>query len=807
MYLCHMRKLLLLVIGCSAIISIQAQQLQVLDSLTQEPIPGVVVSNSTYTKGTQTNGLGSANIQELKQEAIVLRHQSYYSKTLSWAKLVKADFTIYLSENTLALPEVTVSAGRWEQKSTEIPNQLVPISAAEIAFNNPVSSADLVAQTGQVYVQKSQLGGGSPMIRGFAANSILLVVDGVRLNNAIYRGGNLQNIISFDTYSLEGVEVVLGPGSVLYGSDALGGVIDFHTQKPTLSLNNNLQLKGNFAVRYGTAANEKSLHADLMLSKKKWAGLSSITLSSIGDLRSGKRNLADYTSYMLRTEYVERVGSTDVVKVNDKPWYQLGSGYDQLNILQKIRFQPSEKIGLQYSYHLSTSTDIPRYDRLQERAENNGTTGPLKYAAWYYGPQFWQLHHLRADINGASKLYSQAKLTAGYQLYEESRHNRRFQNPTLRSQVEHVKMFTLNADFEKETKTKGTLHYGLEGVFNWVDSRASNLSIESGEVEAAGSRYADQGNTTQSLAAYTAYYNKLRENLNLNSGLRYTYYRLQSKFSQAFYAVPFNTINIETGALSGNIGLTYTPQNWKHSLLFSTGFRAPNIDDIAKFFDPAPGTVIVPNPDLAPEYVYNIEYSIGYTKPALYQVKLGGFGMLLNNAIVQRPFTFNGSNTLTYQGSTYNTVALVNASKAYIAGANAEIRFKLSRAIKLNSALTYSWGQEADTQERLRHIPPVFGRTEIQYQKTAWTAEFSLDYQGGISFERLAPSEQEKSYLYSPAGSLAWLSLNLKTEYRIKPYLTLQSGLENILDTHYRYYSSGISAPGRNFYLSLKANF
>ena len=130
------------------------------------------------------------------------------------------------------LDEVFISFNKWEQNSKEIPNMIEKVNLRDARLRNPQTTADLLGQIGSVFIQKSQLGGGSPMIRGFATNRVLMVVDGVRMNNAIYRSGNIQNIISIDPLSLDGAEVVFGPGSLIYGSDAIGGVMDFHTLEP-----------------------------------------------------------------------------------------------------------------------------------------------------------------------------------------------------------------------------------------------------------------------------------------------------------------------------------------------------------------------------------------------------------------------------------------------------------------------------------------------------------------------------------------------------------------------------------------------
>ena len=237
------------------------------------------------------------------------------------------------------LKEVVLSANKWGQLLNEVPNKIVKINKSEIILNNPQTTADLLGQSGQVFIQKSQLGGGSPMIRGFATNRVLLVVDGIRMNNAIYRSGNLQNVISIDPLSLETAEVIFGPGSLVYGSDAIGGVMDFHTLEPKLSSNDKMLVKGSVLGRYSTANKEKTGHIDLNLGWKKFSILTSFSHSDFDDLKMGKNGGQD--SY-LRPEYVERINNADVITPNSDPRVQKFSGYDQLNFLQKVRFKPNE---------------------------------------------------------------------------------------------------------------------------------------------------------------------------------------------------------------------------------------------------------------------------------------------------------------------------------------------------------------------------------------------------------------------------------------------------------------------------------
>ena len=161
------------------------------------------------------------------------------------------------------------------------------------------------------------MGGGSPMIRGFAANRVLIVVDGIRMNNAIYRSGNLQNIISVDPNSLERAEVIFGPGSVIYGSDALGGVMSFNTLSPKLSTNQSSESFGKAYARYSSANFEKTIHGSYNFGGNKWAAVFASTYTDFDDLRMGSSGPSEY----LRPEYglwMKNIQDSDQIIQNGK---------------------------------------------------------------------------------------------------------------------------------------------------------------------------------------------------------------------------------------------------------------------------------------------------------------------------------------------------------------------------------------------------------------------------------------------------------------------------------------------------------
>ena len=233
-YSTHMYKFLFVVFFLMAMFG-NAQEITVLDADSGEVISNVAVFNKDKSKIALSNfeGVLDGSIFTDK-ERIILRHIGYEEYKSTKQQISRQGQKVYLIMKAQQLDEVVMSVSKWEQQKRDIPNRIISLDARSIAFSSPQTSADLLQNSGKVFVQKSQLGGGSPMIRGFATNRLLLSVDGVRMNNAIFRGGNIQNVISIDPFTIKNTEVIFGPGSVIYGSDAIGGVMNFYTKKPSL---------------------------------------------------------------------------------------------------------------------------------------------------------------------------------------------------------------------------------------------------------------------------------------------------------------------------------------------------------------------------------------------------------------------------------------------------------------------------------------------------------------------------------------------------------------------------------------------
>jgi hemoglobin/transferrin/lactoferrin receptor protein len=705
------------------------------------------------------------------------------------------------------LSEVIISINKWEQQQNEVPNKITKINKSAIVFNNPQTAADLLAQTGAVFIQKSQLGGGSPMIRGFATNRVLLVVDGVRMNNAIYRSGNLQNIISIDALNTETAEVIFGPGSLIYGSDAIGGVMDFHSLQARLAASEKTSIKGSALTRYSSANNENTVHADINIGLRKWAFLSSFTYSKFDDLKIGIHGGQD--NY-LRPEYVERINGIDSIVKNSNNRVQAFSGYNQVNFNQKIRFKPNRYTDLQYSFTYAGTGNAPRYDRLIQYSN-----GRLRFAEWYYGPMLWRMHTLQANFTKKNKWYDEAKLVAAYQNYEESRIDRTRNNNNRNTQTEKVAAYSFNADLNKEL-AKGILFYGAEYVYNKVGSFGQTTNIINGSKTPLTSRYPN-GSEWSTAGIYTSYKINLQPKITFTTGLRLGANALNGSFDTSIIKFPYQQFSLNKAALTGNAGLVYRPKEYLQlNANIATGYRMPNIDDIGKLFESAPGNITVPNPDLGAEYAWNFETGFIYSKENKYHLELNLFYSLLNNAIVRRPSTFNGQDSILFGGVLSRVEQLQNTAKATVWGLQANVQLCITQKLQFETAANLVKGKETDDtknqQVPLRHAPPFYGNTSVKMQHKKWKFELVSFYNSAIKNKNLAPSEQAKIAIYAKDSngkpySPGWYTLNLRSAFAITKTLTASLGWENITNQRYRSYASGIVAAGSNIIASARFVF
>lgn len=712
----------------------------------------------------------------------------------------------YANDSTsIGLNEAVVSAHRWRSSAEVHPVKISSYKQTETNAYNPQTTADMLALGGEVFVQKSQYAGGSPMIRGFATNRLLYSMDGVRMNTAIFRSGNIQNVISFDPFAIEQTEVLFGPGAVMYGSDAVGGTMVFNTLTPRLATAKSPVVYGGATVRTATASNELTAHAHAGIGWKRWALLTSFTTSSFGDLEQGIHGPEEYVMPYIVTPYYDQNGVNDVVAPNNDPRRQAPSSYTQHNVMQKVRYAPSAAWNLEYAFHWSKTSDYARYDRHQRTRKNLP-----RYAEWNYGPQRWMMNHLRVEHLGQTAAYDSLRINLAWQQLEESRISRDLNKPLRETQTEEVDTWSANVDFVKGLTRNLSLFYGAEYVQNNVCSTGEGKDVVTGERSTIAARYPEA--EWYSMGVYAQAEWAITPRLNAVAGLRYNHNRIDCDFSTAGYEVPFaSQQTAKAGNVSGNVGFNWRPASgWLFRVNYARGFRAPNVDDMGKLFDSADGCVTVPNPSLKPEYANNIDLGIAHRWGKVLEVSATGYYTHLDNAIVRRDYLFNGSPTLLYSGEECRVQALQNAAVARVWGIQAEAKANFAKWFYARANVNWQKGREElddGSTSPSRHAAPLFGKVALGFQHTKAHVEFYSLFQAQRNAEDMPEEEKDKKEFYAldadgNAYAPGWITLNLRASYQFTKPLTLHATLENIADRRYRPYSSGISAPGRNFTLS-----
>ncbi len=857
--------LLFLLLG-PIILLAQSTQVQLVDNLSGEALIGVNVYTDDYETFTGTTDFdGNIEIPFLgHRDAVNFSYVGYTIQTIPFFQL-RTLKTIRMITDQTGL-DTLVIIGRKDESAEEIPYTTETITAKQIAFQNPQTTAHALENQAGVFVQRSQMGGGSPILRGFEANRVLLVVDGVRMNNAIYRGGHLQNSISIDNAVIEQMEVIYGPGSLTYGSDAIGGVVHFRTKDPKLLFGESdkeYRMNSNFYSRFSSANYEKTFHYDLDYGNRTWGSLTSVSVSSFDDLRAGDKRPDAYPNLGRQPFAVIQEGNADPQVRESDDNLQQETGYNQIDLLQKIRIQPSENLYFVINGQYSTTTNVPRYDLLNDTLE---TAKDLVYAEWHYGPQERLLTSFKTRILKANALFTDASIIASYQQIDEDRIKRKVGRGNKEVNSEDVSVYSLTIDFNKELDEQANhvISYGAEANYNDVKSiivlenRKTGIRSEGRDL----TRYPSAGSQWQSIGTYLNYrWSNTAKTIFVNAGARYSDITSKAKYDRGdleFISWPenyFEGISNKNSDISWAGGITWNSKDkWQVRANVSKAFRAPNIDDLFKN-RVKNNKAVLPNDKLKPEVSRNAELTLAKTFGSLntadkvgFKISGTGFYTLLDDAIVRR------DNGLTIEGEggleIYDVQQNINANSARVYGLSGNAEFSFSKKLKLSSGLNYTKGETdftieengqilLDTITPLDHIPPMYGRTSLMYTGKNFTLEgvvrynaaklesayavsdIILDSDSGkvIEIDRTGTSDniletgtckevlKNGVWQNECGGNLSWITYNLYASFKLGKAISIDLAAENILDIHYRNFGSGISAPGRNFITTFRAKF
>ncbi|MEO6732210.1 MAG: TonB-dependent receptor [Ferruginibacter sp.] len=639
------------------------------------------------------------------------------------------------------LREVTITATRKNAALLSVPYSVAVLSNKEITAFQYRTTPEALTGTAGVFVQKTNHGGGSPFVRGLTGNQTLLLMDGIRLNNATYRYGPNQYYNTIDAATISKIEVARGTGSVQYGSDALGGVVQILTKDPTFSKD-----KALHATVRGKAATqdmEYSGRAAIEYQSDKLALLAGYSNKTFGDLIGG-----------------------------DTTGRQSPSGYKEQSFDFKLKYKLSGNAIITVAHQWLRQKDVPLYHRV--KLEN--------YAYYFFEPQQRRLSYAKLEMTTTNKWMQKITWITSLQKSIEGRDYHRNGNANKFLEEDRVRTWGNVADIYSAMSKNWTANTGIEYYHDKVNSRKQQIAIAANQSVTQRGLYPDNA-TSGNFSIYSLHHFTTGK-FKIEAGLRYNSFSIRIP-DTVTTALKLGDITVKPSSLVTNLALLYhIGQHQNVYASFSTGYRAPNIDDLGTL-----GLVDfryeVPAYQLKPEKTYNTE--IGYRISNQHiQSSAAFFYMHLADLItrVQVPNSQVGG---------YNVYMKENSQRSYIRGAELTFNYQLTNAFAIKTNATYTYGQNLSGNEPMRRIPPLNGRLLFDYSQKKWGISAEHLFAGKQS--RLAKGDKDDNRI-PMGGTPGWYVMNMYGSYTLKN-IGLYLAFQNIFNKDYRTHGSGINGAGR----------
>lgn len=724
----------------------------VTDAQTGKPLRYANVSLSGTLRGSASNGNGTFTISDVPPGEYTLRVNQVGYGLLEQPVIVSADAetTVLLALQPAVIQlnkVVVVTAQRAAQKQFERPEAIAVLTQDRLLQNAPRSTPEALIGTTGVFMQKTNHGGGSPFIRGLTGQQTLILIDGIRLNNATFRSGPNQYLNTIDPQSIEQIEVVRGAGSVQYGSDALGGVVQLLTKEPQFS-GVGSRFSGSVYGKYMSAGMEKSGRVEAGFSGANVAVLGGFALRDFGDLVAGGN-----------------IGT-------QKP-----TGYQQLSGDIKAKFRLGNRHLFTAAYQLVNQDEVPQYFQIQLE----------DYQYNYFDPQQRQLTYARLESFYDNKWIQHVQLTGSLQQFREGRSLKKNNSPTERNERDETDTWGATLLVHSAPTANWSFHSGVEWYADHVSSRRTDVDLETGEAAPKRGLYPD-GSTAQNIAVFSLHTLTVNK-LTLSAGGRFNAFNITVKENV------LGESTIRPSTLVGNLAASYAVHpNHRLVASVSSAFRAPNVDDLGTL-GIVDGRYETPNTSLSPEKSLSMEVGVK-SRTERFAGSLAVYRNNLTNIIGR---VRQGTDSV--QG--YPLYLKENIAEAYIQGVEADVEVQLADKLAAYANLTYTYGQNKSADEPFRRIPPLHGRVALQYQQQAIRARVEWLVAG--KQDRLAQGDVDDIRI-PDGGTPGWHLFNVNAGYFHRHFI-LSAELHNIFNEAYKTHGSGIYGYGRSAWISAKIQF
>ena len=640
------------------------------------------------------------------------------------------------------LDSIVVTSRNIKTSQAKSPYVISGIHQNQIRETNARTTPEALQGVAGVFLQKTNHGGGSAFIRGLTGNQTLLVIDGIRLNNATYRYGPNQYLNTIDMFTLEKVDVLKGIGAIEYGSDAIGGVINLVTKELNTSSFKDFRLSNT--SKFLSSQMEKTNRTEMRYATNNWTILGGLSIKRYGDIVGG-----------------------------DGVGYQAPTGYREKNYDIKAKVKISDNQEITFSTQNTIQRDIPIYHKIV--LEN--------FKINQVDKQVHNLNYLKYRYASNQKIVSEVLVTISQQRSIENRSNQKNNTTLLRKERDTIHSTGITAEMIVKPTKNWTSNTGIDIYSDLVNSNAIEINTSANTQTQKRGLYPN-GSIYNNNSLFNIHYLNLGK-LSLIAGIRYNF--LDIRISDT----TLGNVTLKPSALVTNYGINY--QLNKNNFIFgsiSTGYRAPNIDDLG-----ALGIVDfryeIPSYNLKPEKSKNIELGYKYNSVKT-NVTISVFQMNLKDVIARIIVdgqVING----------YNVYTKKNIESSYIKGTEISVSHQINNHFALQTNATYTYGQNVTKNEPMRRMPPFFGQNKLSWHSKNKTVAIRHQFAGKQT--RLAKGDIDDNRI-GVLGTAQWNTIQIDASIEWK-HVALNVSAINILNEKYKTHGSGIYGMGRAFGVSV----
>jgi hemoglobin/transferrin/lactoferrin receptor protein len=767
------------------------------------PIPGVKVYSAGIDDTLQTNNDGEVNINIFRENVpIFFSFEPIFKKTKYTKEELKSMHNTIYMEHTNFFAKLNPSKITAKEYSEDLP---FFVDIINLDDNSTISTDDEANEAGQVSVSNYEKA--NTVFRTLESKKVLLVIDGIPLDDEIHRNGKVEVLLNFDKSITQRIQKIYGPSFTTYSTDAIGGIIHYFTIMPPISYDNKLKII--YAGKYSSASNTFINNLNFRYSTEKWASYTSFSYGKFGDIEMGKnrKKLDKQDSlYALRLKYVVASTDTDIIRKNPDPYKQIGTSFDQIYFFQKFRFKISTQKNLFLSFHYTNTSKTGIYGGMTETVGND-----FRYAQCYYGPQNKFIVNANYLIDRHRPWYNFVSINSSFTTYNEYRITRKFNNPVKLDQIEKIYIYNFRTDFVKLFNTN-RLIYGFSYKYSNLISRAFFTNIRTDSVWNGLTRYPTNGSYAHLFSAYIGYRILNYASFFGDIGFRYTYKYSKANFSTQApqFDLNFTQKIYNTGAPALGLSTTFIPFGWLQiKTIFSFSEHIPILDEYGKVMFKNFITTI-PTNQLLPEKSLSLETGISLTPTDDSKIYGSIFGTYTKDAIILSPTSLNGQDSIHLGKYSYRLATHINIPKALIYGASAGLNIKHffdfhnNYGFKINASINYVKGYDIINNSPLPDISPIFGFATAKIILYKTTIRLNTIFNGAKPLKDLSSMGEDYIEKASSKGFLAWQTYNIRIAYKIDNKLDLSIAINNIFDEFYRQYATSIASAGRSFVFSIK---